>query len=611
MSNDSPPPIKRRMLGAKESLALAWQAGRRLLLALVVSALAGGLLPLAVAWLTKVILDSLQIGRPGTFVVWTAVGLAAAGLIAGVLPYGVQYIQQEIERRVGLAAQDRLFTATEGFIGLARFEDPVFADRLRLAQQHGGATPGLLAVGLLSMARTALSGFGFLGLLILLAPWLPLLVLLAAAPSLVAEVRHARRKAAVAWRLGPTERREIFYQELLSDSQAAKEVRLFGLGAHFRAKMLSERRQSNAQRERLDRRELFLQSLIGALTGIIGGGALLWSVNAALNGQISIGDVSLVVAALAALQSAAIALVREAAKCHSQLLLFRHYLDVVGAPQDLPLLPDPVAVPALCQGIEFRNVWFRYTPDQPWVLRGVSFRINFGSSLGVVGKNGAGKSTLVKLMLRMYDPDQGAIFWDGVDIRDVDPAELRKCIGAVFQDFMCYDLSAADNIGLGDLECLQDDIEKASRKAGAIDFISKLPHGYNTMLSRIFFQGDQRDDGLGVTLSGGQWQRLALARAYLRDDRDLLILDEPSSGLDAEAEYEIHQALKKHRFGRSCLMISHRLGALRDADRLIVLDGGRIVESGSHEELIAKTGLYARLFGMQARGYAESTGNQC
>jgi ATP-binding cassette subfamily B protein len=245
------------------------------------------------------------------------------------------------------------------------------------------------------------------------------------------------------------------------------------------------------------------------------------------------------------------------------------------------------------------------------VLRGVTLTIPAGRSVGLVGKNGAGKTTIVKLLLRMYDPTGGRILWDGIDLREFHPGELRTAIGAVFQDFMCYDLTARENIGLGDLASAGRRIETAAAKSGAAAFVETLPQGYDTLLSRIFSPGEfspgeANAAEFGMTLSGGQWQRLALARAYLRVDRDLLILDEPSSGLDAEAEFEIHQGLRENRPGRTCVLISHRLGAMRDANALLVLSGGVVVESGTHEELMGVAdGCYSRLFRMQASGYVD------
>jgi ATP-binding cassette subfamily B protein len=258
-------------------------------------------------------------------------------------------------------------------------------------------------------------------------------------------------------------------------------------------------------------------------------------------------------------------------------------------------------VHALRTGIELRDVWFRY-PDGPWILRGVNVVIPYGRAIGLVGMNGSGKSTLVKLLCRFYEPQRGTILWDGRDIREFDVTGLRGRIGVTFQDYMIYDLSAAENIGVGDLPRLDDRaaIRQAARVAEVDEHLSGLARGYETLLSRAFLD---EDEITGNVLSGGQGQRVALARAVMRGQADLLILDEPSSGLDAEAEHQVHAALRRHRLGRTSLLISHRLSALRDADQIVVLRDGVVVERGRHAELIDRGGDYARLFSLQASGY--------
>ncbi|MFI7415839.1 ABC transporter ATP-binding protein [Nonomuraea sp. NPDC049684] len=252
------------------------------------------------------------------------------------------------------------------------------------------------------------------------------------------------------------------------------------------------------------------------------------------------------------------------------------------------------------RGVVVRGVWFRYGVGQPWVLRGVDLDIPAGRSLALVGLNGAGKSTLVKLLCRFYDPERGAILWDGVDLRELDPAALRERLGAVFQDFAAYDLSAAENIAVGDLRAGRARVEAAAVRAGADAMVRALPRGYDTLLTRMFSDDEQS----GVTLSGGQWQRIALARGLLRDRPELMILDEPNAGLDPAAEHEVHTVLREHRAGRTTLLISHRLSTVRDADTIAVLADGEIVERGTHEELLRTGGRYAELFATQARGYA-------
>ncbi|GAB2560422.1 ABC transporter ATP-binding protein [Kribbella endophytica] len=597
------------MRGIGQALRLTWQTSRLLTCGYVVVALLGALPALVTAWLTKGLIDTLTAGGAQTGeVVRIGLALAGAGLLVALLPVLTMFVQKETERRVGLAAQDRLFRATERFTGMVRFEDPAFLDKLRLAQQYGGATPGVVVGTTLSTARTGLTAVGFLGSLLILSPWLPVLVLASAVPVLLAELSVARRRAALQGRLGPVERREFFYRELLTNVQAAKEIRLFGIGAFLRDRMSAERRHANRRLTRMDLRDTAIQTATGLLTTLFTGAALLWSLSAVLAGRISIGDISLLIAAIAGVQTAVVGLLRDVGNAHRQLLLFRNYLDVVDSEPDLPVPANPLPVPALSGTIEFDDVWFRYGPDQPWVLSGVDLRIAVGETVGLVGRNGAGKSTLIKLLCRMYDPVRGAVRWDGVDLRQLDPVELRRRIGAVFQDYMTYDLTAAENIGIGDLDRITDPaaVEAAGRRAGAHDFVAALPDGYGTLLSRVFFQGDDPDNPVaGVTLSGGQWQRLAIARAYARDDHDLVILDEPSSGLDAEAEAAVHQGLAEHRADRTSLLISHRLGSLRTADRLVVLDDGRVVEQGDHATLIRRQGLYAHLFALQAEGYQD------
>ncbi|GGL37673.1 ABC transporter ATP-binding protein [Planomonospora parontospora] len=602
------------MRGIIEALRLSREASRFHTAVFAALTLLAALVPVVTAWLTKLLLDALTTAADSGPVLGLGAALAVAGLLTGLVPHVTRFASAENERRVGLLAQERLFIVTERFVGMSRFEDPVFLDRMRMALQHGGATPGVVVSGVLSVTGAVITGLGFLGSLLVVSPWMPVLVLASAVPVLATEMRLARRRASLHWRLSPVERREMFYRNLLTDPQAAKEIRLFGVGAYLRGRMSAQRRRSDAENRRMDLRQMRAQALTGLLGAAVAGGALLWAVLGAVAGRITLGDVSLLVAAVAGVQAAGLALVRGVSDSHRQLLLFGHYRQVTSAGSDLPVAARPRPVAPLRQGIVFRDVWFRYAPDGPWVLRGVDLTIPHGRTVGLVGRNGAGKSTLIKLLCRMYDPERGAVLWDGTDLRDLDPAELRARIGAVFQDYMEYDLTAAENIGLGDLSRLRDAdrITAAAEDAGAHGFVTGLPRSYDTLLSRIFFQGDDAEgaaggtgEEAGVALSGGQWQRLALARAHLRAESDLMILDEPSSGLDAEAEYRIHRTLRERRAGRTNVLISHRLNTVREADVLIVLDDGVVAERGGHGELMALGGIYADLFRMQAEGYAE------
>ncbi|MFE3456597.1 ABC transporter ATP-binding protein [Nocardiopsis aegyptia] len=612
--------VRTSLRGVVAALALAWSTGWYLPVAFALLTLVQAVSPVVAAWLTKAVLDAIA-GEPAAgYVLGLGLGLAGTGLVATLAPFASRYVIDEISRRVGLLSQDRLFAAVERFTGLARFEDPAFLDRIRLAHQSGGETPTNVTSSVFSVIGAVVTIGGFLVSLLVISPVMALVVLVAALPALFVELRLSRARAGMLWSLGPVERREFFFRDLLSNVQAAKEIRLFGAGPYLRGRMADDRRESNAQNRRMDQRGLSAQTLLGVLSAVVAGGGLVWAVLAAVDGRLTVGDLTLFVAAVAGVQGALTQLVQDITFAHNQLLMFDHYLKVVGTGPDLAVAARPRPVPALRKGIEFRGVWFRYSPEHPWVLRDVNLVIPHGGSLGLVGRNGAGKSTFVKLLCRMYDPERGAVLWDGVDLRDMDPAELRRRIGAVFQDYMEYDLTAAENIGLGDVDVLTGDapgsdsdggrglVRAAAEHAGADPIVENLPRGYDTLLTRMFFDvsDDEDDTQLGVPLSGGQWQRLALARAYLRGQRDLLILDEPSSGLDAEAEHEIHTGLRAHRRGRTSLLISHRLGTVREAERIAVLDEGAVVETGTHDELLAEDGVYAHLYRIQARGYQDS-----
>jgi ATP-binding cassette subfamily B protein len=577
-------------------------------------ALLAGVSPLLIAWLMKLIVDRLaatpDAGRAVGPLLALAAVLGGVGVVMAAQPHLSSFVDGVSERAVRRVVTGRLFAAVSSFNGLARLESPRFQDRLQIALSAGQMGPDRCVTTVLRMTQATVMLLGFVVTLFVIAPAMVVVVALAVLPAAWVELRLSRRRAAMTWRIGHAERREFFYSRLLSSLEAAKEVRLFRLGGFFGDRLLRELNLVNREQRTMDRRELIGQTSLALLSAVIGAGGLVWAVVMAVNGRLSVGDVTLFVAAVAGVQGALGALVFQAALAHGSLLLFDHYQAVVNAPPDLPVSARPVACRPLRVGIELRDVWFRYADGQPWALRGVDLTIPAGRAVGLVGLNGAGKSTLVKLLCRFYDPVRGQVLWDGTDLREFDVAQLRDRLSAVFQDFMGYDLTAAENIGVGDVNRLDDAaaIAAAAQLAGCAATIAALPNGYRTMLSRIFFDNaDQDDPETGVLLSGGQWQRVAVARALLRDQRDLLILDEPSAGLDAEAEYEVHTRLRELRRGRTSLLISHRLSTVRDADVIAVLDAGRIVEQGSHDALVSHGGHYARLFGLQARGYAATT----
>jgi len=597
---DGPRPrvTARRALSA---LGLGWSASPRIMSALIVLTFVDGLAPVAAAWATKLLLDELTRGAAASgaaVAAWAAV-LVAAGLVSSVVSAATAYLSAVLRRRVRVTAQARLLERINAYPGLAPFENPATLDRIRLAEQAADAAPEDVFAAAVHLGQSAVTVTGFAATLVLLFPPMVFLVLAAAVPAAWLQLRLARLRADTLTGISVVQRRQIFYRQLATDARAAKEIRLFGLGSFLTGRLLRDLHAANAAENAMDRSAARIEGALGLLAGALTLAGVATAAWLGFHGRITTGDVVVFLAAIAATHTTVTGATEHAARAYQSLLLFGHYQDIT-AGQTPP--PEGIAAPELAQGIEFRDVWFRYADDLPWVLNGVSFTLPAGRCVGMAGVNGAGKSTIVKLLCRMYEPQRGSIRWDGIDLRDLEPATLRRRMSAVFQDFMAYDFTASDNIGIGRLESLgdRDRIRAAAALAEVDGTIERLPKGYDTLLSRIF---PDDEDGRTIMLSGGQWQRIAVARAFLRDDIDLLILDEASSGLDAQAEYVLQQRLASLGRGRSSLLVTHRLNSMRAADLILVIDGGRVVESGTHDELIARDGQYARLFRMQSEGY--------
>jgi ATP-binding cassette subfamily B protein len=612
----APTPLSQAPGGTARSAAAALLMVARacpwLLLLCGALTLASGLTTPLVAWETRSIFNTLTAVRHGgghVFPVGPVVAVCAAGAAGALLPAWLGYLQGQIRRAVVLRVQDELFAAVNRFEGLARFEDPAFHDRLLLAQQNGQAAPAQLVNTVLSLARTAVTISGFAAGVLALSPLMALLAVAAAVPGALVQFTSGRRRAAGVWRTSPLFRRRLLAQSLLTDPRAVREIRAFGLGDFFRARVREDQRLINGIDRAVEARVTRAQSLHGTLGAALTALATAWALWQASRGVFSVGDVTVLLAGAAGIQGAVEGTAGAFSEGHSAALMYDHFRAVANAGPDLPVPERPLPVRSLRRGIEFRDVWFRYTPHGPWVLCGLNLTIPAGSSVAVVGVNGAGKSTLVKLLARMYDPTRGAVLWDGVDIRTVEPAQLRSRMGSVLQDFMTYELTARENIAVGDTARLADHAahEEAARLSGSHAFLSGLPGGYDTLLSRIQLTNAARSRAsspdVRVVPSGGQWQRIAIARALLRRDRDLLVLDEPSSGLDPHAEAAIHRTLHALRAHSTTLLISHRLGALRDATTIAVLDSGHITELGPHAHLLALNGTYATMFRTQAEGY--------
>lgn len=607
MSNQVSSRAREFLRGFTAVLALALRACPGALAVRVATVVISGIAPVAASWLLKYLVDSLTADDFRTSDLnWAVAGI---GLLTVLLAAGSavsSYADGRIRRATSTRAQSELLAAVNRLSGLSKLEQPAFHNRIQLAIQSAQGADRLVGA-LLQGAQAALTIAGFLGSLLFISPALAGILVVAAVPALFAHLANSRHRAEMFWRTSNLARRQMFYRGLLTDTQAAKEIRLYGLGDYFAQRLRTDLDSINRQEERLDRRLAAYETGLAVLAAAVSTGALVWGVHQAAAHALTAGDVSLLVAALAGMQTGLIGLVGCIAQSHQTALLFGHYLHVVQVRDDLPAPATPVDPPPLGRGIELRDVWFRYTDDGPWILRGVNLTIPYGTSLAVVGLNGAGKSTLVKLLCRLYDPQRGSIHWDGTDLQDIPADRLRRRISVVFQDPMEYDLTAGENIGLGDLDALHDHvrIHTAADDADIHTALARLPQGYDTMLSRMFFPDDTEDSGSGVQLSGGQWQRLALARALMRSERDLMILDEPSTGLDAVAERHIHDRLTELRQGATSVLVSHRLNTVRSADTIVVIADGAVHEAGTHEQLMAAHGAYAELFTTQADGYEE------
>ncbi|HEX6871694.1 MAG TPA: ABC transporter ATP-binding protein, partial [Micromonosporaceae bacterium] len=443
-------PPRRALRGIWPAARLAWRSAPAWLLTHIAATAATAVLPVATVWLLKAVLDDLTAGRSGQLRV-SALGLFVAGATAAGLAPVSRYLRNQLSRAIKVQSQSQLYLATARLAGLSRLEQPAFRDRLRMAQQIGQAGPGEVVDGLLGVGQRILTVVGLLGVLTVINPLIAGLAVLGTVPALYMEVRLSRSRAAMMFAISPVERREIFYAELLTTLTAAKELRLLGLSELFRRRMLTELATADGHRRRLDAREMRTQLALGVAAAALTGAGLVWAIQAAASGRLGVGDVSAFVAAMAAVQAGLPSLVSQVAGVYHSLAMFDHYRSVLDEPSDLPVAAHPRPVPPLRRGIELRDVWFRYGPDQPWILRGVNLTIPAGQALALVGLNGAGKSTMVKLLCRFYDPQRGSLHWDGLDLREFDVAELRQRIGAVFQDYMAYDLTAAENIGLGDV----------------------------------------------------------------------------------------------------------------------------------------------------------------
>jgi ATP-binding cassette subfamily B protein len=614
------------MVALPRVFRLVWQASPGQTVGLFLATVLAGVVPAATAVTAKLLINSvvrailvraqhvpdlatLKIPLPFTSIhlpQTTTLGVIVELAILQFLIYAVSSVlttvrnitQQLLQEGVTLKTQ-RMVMEHAAKLDLQFFEDSASYDLLRQAQQESAVRPVTMISTAFGLLQTAITFATMVALLIGLSPLLALVALVSPVPQFISDTRYGWRGYNIARWASPLRRRMQYLTTLVTTDTFAKEVKLFGLGGYFVKRFQLLAQAYYDRQRRLVTARYVIGNLWGTLTTLAGSATYLYvAIQAVTNPtRITLGDLSLYTSAASSVQSSIQGLLSGFSTMYENNLYLNNLYTLLATPTTVqrPEKPRPM-LPAVHGEIVFDHVSFSYPGAAGQALEDVSFRIAPGETIAVVGRNGAGKSTLIKLLCRLYDPTEGRILLDGVDIREFDPDELRSKIGAMFQDFVSYQASASENIGLGDLPLIEERpaIEEAARKAGADGLISGLPEGYDTTLGKWF------DDG--ANLSGGEWQKVALGRAFMRDV-PILILDEPTSALDAQAEYELFARLRALASGRTAVYISHRFSTVRQADRILFLEHGKLIEEGTHAKLMALGGRYARLFNMQASAY--------
>lgn len=579
---------------------LVWQTSPSLTLANMGLRLVRSALPVAILYVGKLIVDGVvhtaQNGNASHTWLWQLValefGLAVAADALGRVTTLVDSLLGDLfARHTSIKIMEHAAT-----LDLEQFEDTTFYDKLeRARQQTIGRTVLLSQVmgqlqDLITMAflASALAVFN---------PWLIVLLFVTVLPSFVSEMRLNDKNYSLSRRQTP-ERRELDYLRYIGASdETAKEVKLFNLSSFLidRFRLLSDKFY-------LENKSLSVKrswwGVLFSLLGTVGYySAYLFIIAKTIQGVVSIGSLTFLAGSFRQLRSLLESVLTRFTAVSQGAIYLRDFFDFFGIVPSIKLNPSARPFPQKIQsGFTFENVGFRYANSERWANRYLNFTLSAGEKIALVGENGAGKTTLVKLLARLYDPTEGRILLDGYDLREYNLMELRKNVGVIFQDYIRYQMTVAQNVAVGNIDEKEnrERIEDASQKSLADLLVQRLPGKYDQALGKRFNQG--------VELSGGEWQKIALARAYMKDAQ-LLILDEPTSALDARAEFEVFQRFADLTAGKTAVLISHRFSTVRMADRILVLDKGELLETGSHAELLAKNGRYAELFRLQARGY--------
>ena len=481
-------------------------------------------------------------------------------------------------------------------LDLVCYEDPVFYDKLERARVQATDRLGMIqAIGrvlqqVVTTATLAASIFVF-------SPWLLVVLIVCVVPAFLGESHFAFLGYSQNFRQTPVRRQLDYLRVLGASKESAKELKLFGLSSFLTGRYIELSDQIYRQNVALARRRLWAGSLLSLLSTLGYYGTYAFVIYATVAGKLSVGTLTFLAGAIAGASSNIQMIFSTFSSIADQALFLTDLLEFFGVRPSVQSKPDaPPAPRPIRYGFEFQNVSFAYPGSSRLVLKNLDFRLEPGERIALIGENGQGKTTVVKLLTRLYDPSAGKILLDGVDLREYDLEDLCRQTAVIFQDFMRYEMTASENIAMGQIEERQNDfkIEAAARKSLAETVIRRLPRGYRQMLGRRF-------EG-GVDLSGGEWQKMALARAYLRDAQ-LLILDEPTASLDARSEHEVFQRFAELTAAKMALLISHRFSTVRMADRILVLEDGKIAEQGGHQELVARGGRYSEMFELQAANY--------
>jgi ATP-binding cassette subfamily B protein len=590
-----------RVSYVRRALGLIWEASGALTLAWLAVLVLQGLLPVATVYLTKPLVDGLQavVGQGASWqavrpVLGVGVTMAALLILAELLKVALQLIgfsQAEL-------VQDRvndLIHAKTTTVDMGRYESADFLDRLYRVRQDASNRPLALLEGAGSLLQNLVTVVGIGALLLSYGVWLAVALLAGTVPAFIVVLRASRRYHDW-WTETTTDRRRTHYfSELLTAAPFAAELRLFGLGEHFRAAYRDLRLRLRTDRLALIRRQTFARLGAESLAMLTTAGTIGWMLWRALLGLATLGDIALFFQAFQRAQALIRSLFGNINQLYSNSLFLENLFEFLDL-QPLLTAPDaPASLPARVQrGVRFIDVTFRYPNTDRLALDRFDLEIEAGQTVAIVGANGAGKSTLIKLLARFYDPESGRIEIDGIDLRQVAPVDLHRLLTVMFQSPVSYQGTARENIAMSDLlaEGTAARIETAARDAGAHDLIQSLPNGFDTLLGKAFPGGTE--------LSGGEWQRVATARAYYRRS-PLIVLDEPTSQMDSWAEAEWFERFRHLADGATALIITHRLAIARRADMIHVMEHGRIVESGAHEQLLQLGGRYAASWAAQDR----------